>query len=113
VLRTEISQQAIQLGGGGIVLFQVLGFLGDLFLLGPLPPVKAEALLEQSLGRVFMLYLAVFAGVFLALFMDHWFILPFAVLKTIVDLAVPASILAKRGERLSTHNGEPGSGGPF
>ncbi len=29
------------------------------------------------------------AGVFLALFAERWFVLPFAVLKTIIDLVTP------------------------
>lgn len=70
----------------GILPFLLLGFGYDLFTLRPLTLASAEKYLERSLGRVFLLFLAVFCGVWLAAVKQNWFLLPFAVLKTMVDV---------------------------
>lgn len=76
------------LRGGALTigLFLVAGFLADLALMRPLSLARGEKILERSLGRIFLLHLAVFLGVFLALFDQRAFFIPFVVLKTIVDL---------------------------
>jgi hypothetical protein len=55
-------------------------------------------LLERSMGRVALLYLAVVGGVFLTLMVEQWFVLPFAVLKTIVDLTTPIQAFRARNQ---------------
>ena len=60
------------------------------------PAVDVEKYCEQTLGRVFLLALSVFAGVVLALFVDRWFVIPFMVLKTIVDLGTQLQFIAAR-----------------
>ena len=99
ILGANISGTVIISGMAGIAGFQLFGFVTDLFLLGRLSPGHAEMLLQHSMGRVALLYVAVGLGVFLALIVEQWFILPFAVLKTIVDLVVPIQGLRARNLR--------------
>ena len=73
-------------GLGAISLFALLGFLVDLVFMRPLSLPRAEKVLERSLGRIFLLYLAVFVGMFLAVFGLASFFIPFVVLKTLVDI---------------------------
>jgi hypothetical protein len=88
ILRMDISPSAILTGMGGILALQLLSFIADLVLLGPLTPAHAEILLKQSLGRVSLIYFAVFIGAILAAIVgSNWFVLPFAGLKTTADLA--------------------------
>jgi hypothetical protein len=51
-------------------------------------PGAAAAYFKQSSGRAALIYVSCFAGMILAAFSRNWFILPFAVLKIIADLAV-------------------------
>ena len=97
ILRASVPGAVIVSGAGGMAAFQLVSFVADLLLLGPLPPARAELLLQRSMGRVALLYVSVFAGVALALFVDRWFVLPFAALKTIVDLAAPVRQAVERG----------------
>ena len=60
ILHAEIPGSVILTGMEGIVAFQLVSFVADLVLLGPLTPANAEALLEQSMGRVSLIYFAVF-----------------------------------------------------
>jgi predicted lysophospholipase L1 biosynthesis ABC-type transport system permease subunit len=76
----------------------LLGSLAvDVVLIGQVEQIQAEAWVQQSLGRVFLIYLAVFIGVFLALFFQAvWFVTPFIVLKAIVDIGGPVQRMVKR-----------------
>ena len=85
---TSVPGSVILAGMEGIVAFQLLHLIADLLLLGPLTPPQAEGLLRQSMGRVALIFLAVFIGVFLAAANISWFVIPFVVLKTITDLTV-------------------------
>lgn len=89
---------AVRAGLAGILAFQLFGFLSDFVWLRPLSLVQGEKLLERSLGRVFLLYLAVFVGIFLALFSDRWFLVPFVGLKTMVDVGQPIQFLWERSK---------------
>ena len=99
ILGANISSTVIIAGMVGIAAFQLFNFVTDLFLLGRLSPGRAEKLLEHSMGRVALLYLAVVVGVLLTLVVEKWFVLPFAVLKTIVDLAMPIQAFSARNQR--------------
>jgi hypothetical protein len=69
----------------------------DVVLIRQVEQIQAEAWVQQSLGRVFLIYLAVFIGVFLALFFQAvWFVTPFIVLKAIVDIGGPVERMVKR-----------------
>jgi hypothetical protein len=96
ILRARLEPEAIRLGVAGMLAFQLFDFIWDLFLLRPLPLARAETLLTASLGRVALLFLAVFAGVFVALFNDYWFLGPFIVLKTVVDVGSQLKFLFGR-----------------
>ena len=88
VLQADIPGSVILAGMEGIVAFQLVSFVADLVLLGPLTPAHAETLLDQSMGRVSLIYFAVFIGAILAAIVGNsGFVLPFAALKTITDLA--------------------------
>jgi hypothetical protein len=99
ILAVNISRTVITSAMAGIAAFQLFHFVTDLCLVGRLSPRQAEMLLDQSMGRVALLYLAVGVGVFLTLLVEQWFVLPFALLKTIVDLARPIQALRVRNQR--------------
>lgn len=77
--------------------FQLFLFVFDLGRLRGLTLGAGETLLEQSLGRVALLHLAVFVGVIAAAFTRGWFVVPFIVLKTIVDVGTPVQAMLRRG----------------
>lgn len=96
VMRIQVDMAALQAGLVGIFTFQLLSLLGDVVWLRVLSLVQAEKLLEQSLGRVALLYLAVFAGICAAPFHTYGFLLPFMGLKTMVDVGQPIQALYQR-----------------
>lgn len=71
----------------GIMLaLQLLGFATSLVRLKGITLAECENLLVSILGRVFLLAFAVWAGLLLAFFVSSAFVIPFMILKTIVDL---------------------------
>jgi len=86
ILKAEIQFAAIVSGLAWISGFLCFEFLGDTLMLRPLTLAKSEEFLKRSMGRIALLFLSVFLGVFLALFVDKWFVLPFVGLKTLVDV---------------------------
>ena len=76
-----------------VAAFQVAEFIVDVLTLRPLPLRKAELYLSRSMGRSALLFLCIFLGMFLAAFVNEWFVLPFIVLKTIVDVGEPIQFL--------------------
>lgn len=85
-----------------LAAIQLLGIVADLLILRRVAQEQAETWIAQGLGRVFLIYLAVFAGVFLAIFFQAaWFVVPFMVLKLIVDVGGPLQFA------LSTARGLP------
>jgi hypothetical protein len=80
-----------------VIAFQLGEFLVDLLTLRPLPLKKAEALLTRSMGRTALLFLCIFIGLFLAAFVNEWFLVPFIVLKTVVDIGEPIQFFVGRG----------------
>ena len=73
-------------GLGMMVVMQIIGFARDLRRLRGISLKDAEDLLVGVLGRVFLLALAVMIGLWLAFAWTTAFVLPFMLLKTIVDL---------------------------
>ena len=62
------------------------------------------SMMIMTLGIVFPLLTGfgfdpVWIGVFLTLMVEQWFVLPFAVLKTMVDLAMPIQAFSVRNQR--------------
>lgn len=86
ILKVKIDFSAVQSAMIWILGFQFLEFFGDVLMLRPFSLKKAEFFLTRSLGRVFLLFLAVFIGIWVAAFADKWFVIPFIVLKTITDI---------------------------
>lgn len=96
IMRVELDLAALRSGLGAILTFQLLNLLGDMVWLRALSLDRAEKLLEQSMGRVALLYLAVFAGICAAPFHVYGFLLPFIGLKTMVDVGQPIQALYQR-----------------
>ena len=69
-----------------MLVFQLLAFATNVRRLRGITLAESENMLVAVLGRVFLLAFAVWAGLLLALFVTTAFVIPFMVLKTIVDL---------------------------
>jgi hypothetical protein len=87
ILHADISSATITSGMAGIAALQILNFIMEFFTLGTLTPESASNFLKQSMGRSAVIYISVFAGMILAAFVQSWFLVPFAVLKTILDVS--------------------------
>ena len=96
IMRVQIDPAILRTGLLGILVFQLLNLLGNVVWLRALSLDQAEKLLNQSMGRVALLYLAVFAGVCAAPFRADGFLLPFIGLKTMVDIGQPIQALYQR-----------------
>jgi predicted cobalt transporter CbtA len=86
VLQTDISADTIIWGIAGIAVFQLAHFGVDIYRYPKLSPAQANDSLQYSMGRSAILFLSCFAGMILAAFVTDWFIIPFAVLKTVTDV---------------------------
>jgi len=82
----EVRPRELVLGFAMILAFQLIAFVRDLGRLRGISLAHSEDLLVGVLGRVFLLAFAVWAGLLLAMFVAKAFLIPFLVLKTIVDL---------------------------
>ncbi len=87
VLKTKIQFEEVLTALIWIFGFQALAFFGDLLMFRPLSLAQAGIFLKRSMGRVALLFLSVFLGIFLAAVADKWFVIPFVVLKTCVDVS--------------------------
>jgi Family of unknown function (DUF6498) len=83
-----------------MLVFQLVIFLTDLRRLRGINLPDAETYLTGALGRVFLLAFAVWAGLLLAFFVNSAFVIPFIVLKTIVDVGGLWSSGAQLKQRL-------------
>ena len=79
-------------GLASMAALQLVGFVWSAGAVRSGGMAAGEALMEKALGRVFLLSLAVYLGIGLALFVDEAFAVPFVLLKTIVDLGRIPSI---------------------
>jgi hypothetical protein len=78
-------------GVAAMAVFQVFAFIACAISVrsGGFP--AAEKAMEQTLGRIFLLSLAVYLGVAAALFVNEAFAVPFVLFKTLIDIAsIPA-----------------------
>jgi hypothetical protein len=98
VIRTEyaIDAREIATGFGLMLLFQVIAFFAGLRQMRGMTLAESENMLVSILGRIFLLAFAVWIGLILAFFVSSAFVIPFMILKTIVDLASLRSDAAKR-----------------
>jgi hypothetical protein len=92
--RESLTIDAFKTGFQVMFLFQVVGFVADLVWLRGRGPDQVDNVLTASLGRVALLYFAVFIGAFLAAVEMSWFFWPFVVLKSLADLEQPIKVLA-------------------
>ena len=83
-----IPRHDLMNGAIGILLFELLNFAMDVGA-GPLSLREGENVLGVPLGRIALLLVAIFLGLLLRLFSEWWFLYPFVVLKTFVELATP------------------------
>ena len=87
ILRANIAFSAVAEALVWISGFLVLEFIGDVIMLRTLSLAQADTFLNRSIRRVFLLFLGVFIGVFLAALDAKWFVVPFVILKTLADIA--------------------------
>jgi hypothetical protein len=87
-MRSELplDVRELAIGLGMMLAFQLAGFATGLRRLRGVSLAACEEMLVGVLGRVFLLAFAVWAGLLLALFVSSAFVLPFILLKTIVDV---------------------------
>lgn len=81
-----------------IVTLQVFSYSWEAYRLRPLDIADAEHLVNRDMGRIAILHLGVLFGVFLAAVRSDWFVWPFLILKTTVDIA---GVLAQLNGRAS------------
>ena len=97
IFRVPVSPAQLLAGLAGTALFQLIGFGADLIFARGATREVADGWVRQALGRVFLLYLAVFLGVFAALFgAQRGFLIPFIVLKATVDVGGPIEAMIRR-----------------
>lgn len=102
ILKTKIEFSAIKYALLIIAGFQLFEFLTNLYTLRPLSLKQSEFFLSRSFGGVALLFVAVFIGIFLAAFVNEWFVAPFIALKAMVDIGTPIQfLLGKKEEDVS------------
>ena len=69
-----------------IAVLQLLACASNIRRLQGVSLAQSEAMLVSVLGRVFLLAFAVWAGLIVALFVSTAFVVPFMLLKTLIDL---------------------------
>jgi len=89
ILEAQVSSTTILYGTAGIFVFQLLNFGREYFFFRDMSPESANGLLTNSSSRAAVLYFSVFIGMILAAFVRDWFLIPFAVLKTLTELPRP------------------------
>jgi Family of unknown function (DUF6498) len=87
VLEPQLDREQFIQGLTGIAVFQTFGFFYDVIAMRNSTRMpEAEKVLEHAVGRIFLLCLCVFTGAGLAFFVERWFVAPFVVLKSVVDI---------------------------
>ncbi len=97
IFKIPLSAAQLIAGLAGTGLFLLLGLVADIIFARGAPRAQAEAWVRHALGRVFLLYLAVFMGMVGALFgAQAGFLMPFIGLKALVDVGEPIEALIRR-----------------
>jgi len=86
ILKVDLSLAVLLPSLGGMILFQLINFGIDLYKNPGIDPQTANNIINANMGRSVILFISCYIGAFLAAFVRGWFILPFAILKTIVDV---------------------------
>lgn len=71
-----------------IVILQLFAYGWEAYRLRPLDIADAEALINRDMGRVAVLHIGVLLGSFLMVVRAEWFVWPFIILKTLVDVGM-------------------------
>lgn len=85
-MATPVPWRAVGVVMGVIVVLQVFAYGWEARRLWPLNIADAEQLVNRDMGRIAILHLGVLFGVFLAAVRAEWFVWPFIILKTVVDI---------------------------
>jgi hypothetical protein len=96
ILKAPIAGSDVATGLAAILVFQLFELVADLILWRRLSLAQSETLLLQSLRRAFVLYFGVFIGLCGAAYAGSWFVTPFIVLKTLMDLGTQVEYFLKR-----------------
>lgn len=80
-----------------VLAFQAAELVVNVLTLRPLPLNKAEHFLTGSMGKSALLFFGVFIGWFLAIFVTTWFVVPFVIMKLIVDIGEPIQFFLGKG----------------
>ncbi|MFN8443821.1 MAG: DUF6498-containing protein [Caldilineaceae bacterium] len=102
VLKLPFDLEAIRNGVLYSAAFLLLGFISHLVFRPVITLQEAEKVLEGTMGRVALIFLAVFCGFWLATISEAWFIVPFALLKTISDIGEPIQSANALRKKFST-----------
>lgn len=102
IFRIPVDANAIRTSLIWIGALHLGSFLNDLLFRRDSPMATAEVWVRQSLGRVLLLFLAVFVGIFVALWSNQAFFIPFMLLKFMADLEGPLDILMRLFRRQAT-----------
>lgn len=86
-MATPVPWSAVGAVMGVIVVLQVFTYVWEARRRWPLNIADAEHLVNRDMGRIAILHLGVLFGVFLAAVRSDWFVWPFVILKTTVDVA--------------------------
>jgi hypothetical protein len=81
-----VNVRELLAGLAAMAVLQLIAFASNIRRLRGVSLAESEAMLVSVLGRVFLLAFAVWAGLIAALFVSFAFVVPFMLLKTLVDL---------------------------
>lgn len=95
MLRLPFDGAAVMAAMPLIAALHGIGVVYDRLTLGTVDVDVAETWCTQTLGRIFLLYLGVFAGVFAAMWQPVWFLAPFVALKTLVDVGGQVQLVTR------------------
>jgi hypothetical protein len=96
ILKAPIAASDVAAGLVTILVFQLFELVADLILWRRLSLAQADTLLLQSLRRTFVLYFGVFAGVCGAAYAGSWFVIPFIVFKTLMEVGIQVEYFLKQ-----------------
>jgi len=98
ILKQHPDPVLLKQGALAVVLCQIVGFLADLSTLHTMPFAVLKRMAGASAGRVVLIQFAIIGGMFLAAMSNRNenFLIPFAILKLLADVAGAFSSLPQR-----------------
>jgi hypothetical protein len=110
IRKAPIAASDVTAGLVTILIFQLFELVADLILWRRMSLGQADILLLQSLRRAFVLYFGVFIGLCGAAYTGSWFVIPFIVLKTLMDVGTQVEYFLKRRPVTTGIGGQTTSG---